>query len=343
MTRNHEDWHQEKIDIVKAGIQSTDYQHLDDTSGRERGKNRYVNVLTNDYYSAYFTLAHKDRLSIIEMLSIDGLKFILNDQADVIMRLMNVPDKYLNQLKNCALEKLSDRKAMDLLLSNLFPNPKKNKGIRKKILEACAIAGYHQNPFFIKHLMVDDAPQFKLISQYLSLCWIHEGRHYKKMHPIFPRHQELLNTFVTDFWNYYHQLKKYKSTPSEELAHELKNEFEQLFSRKTEYDKLDKQIERTKLKVDSLLLTLKFPHLPLHNNPAELAARYQARVRDIHFHTMSAAGTKIKDALATISATSRKLSVNMFDYLFDRITKNYQMPSLATMIKNHQLQPVPDG
>lgn len=69
--------HAEKEAIVKAGLRSTGHQNLDDTSGREKGKDCYVNVLTNEYYAAFFTLRSKERLSIIEMLSIDGMKFYL--------------------------------------------------------------------------------------------------------------------------------------------------------------------------------------------------------------------------------------------------------------------------
>lgn len=29
----------------------------------------------------------------------------------------------------------------------------------------------------------DDAPQFKDITEELSLCWVHDGRHYKKLTP----------------------------------------------------------------------------------------------------------------------------------------------------------------
>jgi hypothetical protein len=33
----------------------------------------------------------------------------------------------------------------------------------------------------VELLICDDAPQFKLVTDELSLCWIHEGRHYKKL------------------------------------------------------------------------------------------------------------------------------------------------------------------
>jgi len=46
---------------------------------------------------------------------------------------------------------------------------------------------------------------------------------------------------------------------------------------------LDKRIAKTQAKKDALLLILKHPELPLYNNPAELAARFQVRKRDISF------------------------------------------------------------
>ena len=32
-------------------------------------------------------------------------------------------------------------------------------------------------------LLSDDAPQFQFVTPYQALCWIHEGRHYKKLTP----------------------------------------------------------------------------------------------------------------------------------------------------------------
>ena len=53
---------------------------------------------------------------------------------------------------------------------------------RTRVQEAAAIAFYHQqtNIPLIKALVCDDAPQFKLLTADLALCWVHEARHYKK-------------------------------------------------------------------------------------------------------------------------------------------------------------------
>jgi hypothetical protein len=329
----NEELHEEKIAIVKAGLKSTPYQNLDDTSGREKGQNCYVNVLTNEYFAAFFTLPSKDRLSIIDMLSIDGMKFLLNNTAFELMEAMHLPDKHIKFLKQYSSDKYFFRIEIDKLLAQMFPNPKKQQGYRKLILEASAIAAYRQSDYAIKHLIVDDAPQFKLITETLGLCWVHEGRHYKKLNPLFMQNKVILQTFIEEFWDYYRLLKDYKRKPSPDKAKKLGQQFDALFSKKTGYEKLDKQIATTKAKKDALLLVLKYPSIPLHNNSAELIARVQARIRDIHLHTMSIAGTKIKDTLATITMTAKKLGVNAFEYLFDKVTKAYKLTSLAGLIK----------
>ncbi|RCV65731.1 hypothetical protein C5S53_02300 [Methanophagales archaeon] len=62
ITKNNELFHQEKADIFLAGLLSTDYQQIDDTSSRVRGQNHYTQIVCNPYYPAYFTAPHKDRL-----------------------------------------------------------------------------------------------------------------------------------------------------------------------------------------------------------------------------------------------------------------------------------------
>ena len=79
-------------------------------------------------------------------------------------------------------------------------------------------------------------------------------------------------------------------------------------------------------------MVLDFPQLPLHNNESELAARVQARVRDVSYQTRSDAGTKIKDAFMSVNQTAKKVGVSFYDYVHDRVTGRYQLPSLADCV-----------
>jgi len=100
---------------------------------------------------------------------------------------------------------------------------------------------------------------------------------------------------------------------------------------------LDKRIAMIFEKKQQLLEVLNFPQLPLHNNASELAARVQARTRDVSLHTMSENGTQIKEAFMTLSQTALKLGVRTYEYVYDRLSGRYQMPSLAELIRQQAL------
>ncbi len=69
LIKKKEVFHQEKEEIVKAGLQSTRYQQIDDTGARVGGQNYHTHILCNPLYTAYFTTEKKDRLTIIAGIS----------------------------------------------------------------------------------------------------------------------------------------------------------------------------------------------------------------------------------------------------------------------------------
>ena len=134
------------------------------------------------------------------------------------------------------------------------------------------------------------------------LCWVHEGRAYKKLLPIMGHHRDLLKDFLQHFWEYYDRLLGYREQPSQEAALHLETEFDEIFATQTGYGELDKRIRKTQIKKASLLLVLKHPELPLHNNPAELAARFRVRKRDISFGPRTEDGRHAWDTFMTRAA-----------------------------------------
>jgi hypothetical protein len=206
---------------------------------------------------------------------------------------------------------------------------------RKTMIDAAAVAAYHAEIGFpvIQTLICDDAPQFNWLTRSMMLCWIHEGRHYKKLLPVVALNQELLKDFLKSFWEFYDRLLDYREQPTLEAAIQLENEFVELFATQTGYDELDKRIAKTLVKKDSLLLVLKHPELLLHNNPAELAARFRVRKRDISFGPRTEDGKNAWDTFMTLAATCKKLSISFFEYIHDRITKTKSIPPLAELIQ----------
>jgi len=333
LIKNNQPFHQEKTDIVEAGLQTTVYQAIDDTKARVNGKNYHTQIIGNPYYRAYFTEQKKNRLTILNVLmNKKPLMYCLNRHAFKVLKQLQLSKRHFKKLINLECENIFTEKEFENLI--LLEFPLIGKGVKSKIFEAAAIAAYSKgvDHRVVKALLCDDAPQFKLICKELALCWVHDGRHYKKLCPVFKYNATKVNKFLNKYWKYYHKLLKYKNAPSVEAAELLSDEFDQLFSKTTEYNDLDDRILKTKMKKEQLLLVLKYPEIPLHNNDMELGARVCVRKRDVSLHTMTEEGTKANDTFLTIIDTCKKLDVNPFQYIIDRIKNIYKLPPLAQLI-----------
>ena len=317
LIKNHKEFEVEKEEIYEAGLSSSPWQHLDQTSARVAGVNYTTNIICNPLYTVYVTTAHKDRLSVIRALQ-NGfeLEFLLNGVTYELLSQFEVSQKWQNALLQLPQTVFDASEFQKLLAKHL---PSLGSRVRSRILEAAAIACYHSSTEWpvVQTLVCDDAPQFKLLTSSLSLCWVHEGRHYKKLNPLIAYHQQLLDKFRSDFWDYYRQLLAYKEAPSAAMAEILLSEFEQLFGTETGYQQLDERKRRTRVKISELLLVLDHPELPLHNNPAELGARTMVQRRKISYGTQTAEGTKSWDTFMSLVATTRKLGISFFEYVRD--------------------------
>lgn len=281
---------QERQAIVRAGLQSSSYQNIDDTGGREAGVNQYVSVICNPYYSSFYTNPKKDFATVAGLLA-------------------------------------------DLAASAETPGEapaetQVDQGAGKLLGE------------YIDILMADDAKQFHGQSAVRALCWIHEERHYKKLNPCFQAHQKLVEALRHDLWDYYAQLKAYQTQPREAEKERLAKAFDELFAGTTGYGDLDHRIALTRQKKAQLLVVLDHPEIPLHNNLAEQAVREYVIKLKISNGARTKGGTKAWDVYLSVLGTCRKLGVNFYRYVLDRISNSYNMPSLAHLI-DRQSKPAP--
>ena len=334
LTKTADSFAQEFDDIVRAGLSSTPYQQTDDTSARVDGQFWHTHILCNPFYAAYFTRPHKDRLTVLEVLqNTSDLRFQLGVETLSLLRTeFDIPMKWQQ-----AIEEIGDAQFDKGSLATLFQEwfGDGNRQVRTAIEQAAAIVYYrHQTSMpVIETIVCDDAGQFKLLTNKLALCWIHAGRHYEKLSPVVPRHVKWLNAFVERYWDYYTSLQRYRDGPTDELAETLRKEFDELFSTRTGYDTLDQRIAKTAAKKDELLTALSVPEVPLHNNASELQARVSARRRDVSLHSRSVRGARSMDIFTTLVQTSKKLGVSAYAYIRDRISRRFEVPSLAQSIQ----------
>jgi len=327
-------FHGEKDALYQAGLASSPWQHLDDTSTRVNGQNGYCHIVCNPLYTAYFTTAAKDRLTIIDVLTNHRpRRFLVNAEALGYLEALGLSTVRHRQVGQLPGDVLMDDVTMQAVLETHLPGLGPQQ--RKWILDATAVAAYHADVEcpVVRLLVCDDAPQFTLVTEELALCWVHEGRHYKKLMPYISRHRALVEAFVQRFWTYYDQLLAYRERPTAAAAARLEGEFEALFATITGYGALDERIAKTQAKKDCLLMVLTHPEIPLHNNPAELGARARVRKRDVSFGPRTHEGAKAWDTFMTLAETATKLGVSFYHYIHDRVSGIYQIPALADTIE----------
>lgn len=324
LTKNLDDFHNEKKEIMSKSLKLSSFQQIDDTMNKVNGENYHSFILCNDFTTLFFTREKKNRLTVLEtLLNGEELKFTFNSETINLLKTMKISNKIVEICFNLQNQNDYSKSEFEKILKNNFKKLGKNNKIR--ISEACGISYYHKqtNIPVIKILMADDAPQFKLLTSNLILCWIHDARHYKKgLKPILKYHQKLIDDFLNKYWDFYSDLLDFKKNPDKNLILSLKKKFEKIFSIKTKYDDLDNRIKKTKSKMNELLLVLKNPELPLHNNASELGARVKVRKRDVSLQNKTLGGLEAQDTMLSIIYTCKKIGISPFKYIFERISDN---------------------
>jgi len=334
VTEGQERFHTEQQAVLQAGLASSPWQHLDTTPTFVDGVHHACHVLGNPLFTVFTTTARQDRASVVDVLRGGAPRtYRLDATAFALLREAGLAQWVLRQLATWPQEQTWDAPAFQQLLDWRLPGL--GPGPRKQVEDAAAIAAYRADPDWpvVRCLVTDDAATFRWLTEELALCWIHDGRHYQKLAPQFACFQRALARFRKRYWDFYRELLAYREAPSQAEAVRLEAAFDTLFATETRYADLNVCIRRTQANREKLLRVLAHPELPLHNNPAELAARRRARKRDVSFGPRSPAGTRAWDTFQSLAATTGQLGVRFTAYLRDRLTGSGQIPPLADLIR----------
>ena len=328
-----EDFSGEREAIFKAGLLTSECIQSDTTSSIENGVTKQVHVFNSPLFSVFFTKDDRKRITIVDILRNSNVRiFALNDEFFNLLDKKGVARKHIQLLNQYKTGRLLGENEINKILSPFS----KNKNLYPLLYELSYICGYHSEEGFpvVKIFLTDDAPVYDEIGIIHLLCWIHVGRHFKKLNPLVSEFRDALDEFLTQFWNYYHALLDFKQNPTDEYAKLLNDKFNSLFSKVTCYDALNERIEMTYKKKEELTFVLKNPSVPLHNNESELQVRKIVRHRDVSLHTKNKEGTKARDVFLSMINTAKKLGVNFYDYLVDRLSNKFELPSLVELILN---------
>ena len=60
---------EERKEVVKAGLGSTEYQHIDETGARVEGQNQYTTTVCNEHYGVFYTNEKKNKETVEKLLA----------------------------------------------------------------------------------------------------------------------------------------------------------------------------------------------------------------------------------------------------------------------------------
>jgi len=109
ITEDIDIFHEEKDELLWAGLQSSKYIHADDTTARHQGKNGYCTHIGNELFAWFGSTESKSRINFLELLSQGGKRrYEINVGALAYMERQQLPKFWLFKLEAIRVKKTSE-------------------------------------------------------------------------------------------------------------------------------------------------------------------------------------------------------------------------------------------
>jgi hypothetical protein len=328
LTEGKEEFHAEKEELLRVGLQQSRYVHVDDTGARHQGKNGYCTHIGNELFAYFASTDSKSRSNFLQLLRAGCDEYTINGAALAYMENQKLPQGVLDLLAEIAPKTSSGMTAWLGALEDLgIAAPRHVRIATEGALLGTAIE-QGMNPDLV--VVSDDAGQFNVLLH--ALCWIHAERTIQKLVGFNDEQRAALENTRTQIWDFYQVLKEYKEAPNQAKKAEIEERFDEIFLQETRFTMLKLALRRLHKNKTELLLVLERPEIPLHNNLSEGDIREYVSKRKISGSTRSDEGRRCRDTFASLKKTCRKNGISFWQYLLDRIGAIHQIRPLAEWI-----------
>lgn len=329
LTEKHEAYHREKEDLLRSGLKSCKYVHVDDTGARHQGVNGYCTHIGNELFAYFASTRSKSRLNFLTLLRGRARDYVVDKDALEYMAGQKLPKKVAILLESHPDKVFSDQKKWQGHLKSLGIKAKRHL----QIATEGALLGSALAHGLSKHLGIvsDDAGQFNILDH--ALCWIHAERIVNKLNSPSKSLRKIHQEVRGQIWTFYRDLKAYKQAPDASQAAELEARFDRIFKTRTKHALLNIALKSIHANKAELLLVLQRPEIPLHNNLSESDIREYVKRRKISGSTRSDPGRRCRDTFASLKKTCRKLGLSFWKYLNDRNANLNTLPYLPGLVE----------
>jgi hypothetical protein len=328
LTENKEAFHQEKDEVRAAGLETASYIGTDDTGARHQGQNGYCTAIGNDLFACFESTDSKSRLNFLQVLHGSQRLYAINATALAYWEGQGLTAALVAKLSQ-GLQEFPSESAWQARLAELAITSERHV---RMATEGALLGGLIERGVSPELVVLSDgAPQFDILLH--ASCWIHAERPLARLVPHNDAHRAVIEQVREQIWQLYKDLKAYRGQPDAAWKPVLETCFDALCSQKTGYPNIDAVLKEMRDHRADLLRVLERPEVPLHNNAEESDIREYVKKRKISGGTRSASGRRSRDTFASLKKTCRKLGVNFWSYLQDRVRGLGQVPRLAEVIR----------
>jgi hypothetical protein len=328
LTEHKEPFHQEKADVLAAGLMESSYVGTDDTGARHRGHNGYCTALGNDLFASFESSDSKSRLNFLQVLQGPQRDYAINETTRAYWGRQKLPAAVLAALLQGPQE-FAGEDAWQARLAALAISDERHVRIATEGALLGGLIARGVSPELV--VLSDGAPQFVVLVH--AACWVHAERPLAKLVPHNEEHRAAIDHVRSQIWELYQDLKAYREQPQEARRLGLETRFDTLVNQRTAYPSINGVLKEMREHKADLLRVLGRPEVPLHNNAMEGDIREYVKRRKVSGGTRSDAGRRCRDTFASLKKTCRKLGVRFWDYLQDRVRGLGRLPPLADLIR----------
>jgi hypothetical protein len=328
LTQDKEPFHQEKAEVLQAGLLVSPYIGVDDTGARHRGHNGSCLLIGNDRFAYFHSSDSKSRLNFLQALRQPHTDYVINEMARAYWA-----EQQLSQAVTVALggddQAFADAAAWQAHLTAAGVTGERHVRIATEGALLGSLIEHGVSPALV--VLSDGAPQFDVLVH--ASCWLHAERPLARMVPYNEQHRQAIEGVRRRIWELYQELKAYREKPSPSQKAGLEARFDALCAWRTGYPSIDGVLKEMRDHKADLLRVLSRPEVPLHNNTSERHIREYVTRRKVSGGTRSDEGRRCRDTFTSLKKTCRCLGVNFWEYLQDRLLGRGAVPRLAELIR----------
>jgi hypothetical protein len=328
LTEDKQIFHEEKAELLTAGLASASYIQVDDTGARHDGKNGYCTQIGNEFFAYFESTDSKSRLNFLQVLRGEHRDYVINEVAVAYWQKYELAAATMASLTEGPAQ-FTDAAAWNEHLQALGITAPRLVRLTTEGALLGSLLAHGVSPEMV--VLSDGAGQFNILVH--AACWVHAERPLARMIPYNEQHRLAIEQVRQQLWELYQELKAYRQQPQPAQVSALTARFDALCSQQTVYPSINQVLKDMREHQADLLRVLDRPEVPLHNNASESDIRDYVKKRKISGSTRSDDGRRCRDTFATLKKTCRKLGVRFWDYLRDRVRGLGQVARLPDLIR----------